>query len=271
MARCSTTVRLWRRRDGLPRRQRRPHPTTNTGMTDPENLEMRSPVRLEEFSIRRGSGGDGQWRGGDGAIRRIRFLRRMDAVIVASRRQVAPHGAAWRRGWRTRPRMGRAGRWHSCSAVRPCRAGPRRCPGAAQPGRRRRRLSPARLPLMPNTPTLQEQGVALTIGIIHGIFAPAGTPPAMVAQINAAALAALRSPAMIEVRASRPPCRKATRPRRCPGWWRRGRPPGAASSAWPISGWIEARPLRHCAGRPAAWRGRSRRHRSRHPRSAFAR
>ena len=65
---------------------------TNTRMTDPEVLELRYPVRLEEFSIRRGSGGAGRWRGGDGAIRRIRFLEPMTAVIVASRRNVAPFG-----------------------------------------------------------------------------------------------------------------------------------------------------------------------------------
>ena len=67
---------------------------TNTRMTDPEVLELRYPVRLEEFAIRRGSGGAGRWPGGDGARRRIRFLRRMEAVIVASRRTVAPHGMA---------------------------------------------------------------------------------------------------------------------------------------------------------------------------------
>ncbi|HWX46690.1 MAG TPA: hydantoinase B/oxoprolinase family protein [Roseomonas sp.] len=65
---------------------------TNTRMTDPEILELRYPVRLEEFSIRRGSGGAGQWHGGDGARRRIRFLRPMQAIIVASRRNVPPHG-----------------------------------------------------------------------------------------------------------------------------------------------------------------------------------
>ena len=67
---------------------------TNTRMTDPEVLELRYPVRLEEFSIRRGSGGAGRWHGGDGARRRIRFLRPMHAVVVASRRNVAPHGLA---------------------------------------------------------------------------------------------------------------------------------------------------------------------------------
>ena len=65
---------------------------TNTRMTDPEVLELRYPVRLEAFAIRRGSGGDGRWRGGDGAVRRIRFLAPMTAVIVASRRNVAPFG-----------------------------------------------------------------------------------------------------------------------------------------------------------------------------------
>ena len=65
---------------------------TNTRMTDPEVLELRYPVRLERFDIRRGSGGAGKWRGGDGAIRRIRFLEPMTAVIVSSRRNVAPFG-----------------------------------------------------------------------------------------------------------------------------------------------------------------------------------
>ena len=65
---------------------------TNTRMTDPEVLELRYPVRLERFAIRRGSGGDGKWHGGDGAIRRIRFLEPMTAVIVSSRRNVAPFG-----------------------------------------------------------------------------------------------------------------------------------------------------------------------------------
>jgi 5-oxoprolinase (ATP-hydrolysing) len=65
---------------------------TNTRMTDPEVLELRYPVILERFGIRRGSGGAGQWRGGDGAVRRIRFREPMTAVIVASRRNVPPFG-----------------------------------------------------------------------------------------------------------------------------------------------------------------------------------
>ena len=67
---------------------------TNTRMTDPEVLELRYPVRLEEFSVRPGSGGAGKWPGGNGTARRIRFLASMTAVIVASRRVVAPFGLA---------------------------------------------------------------------------------------------------------------------------------------------------------------------------------
>ena len=65
---------------------------TNSRLTDPEVLEVRYPVRLEEFRIREGSGGPGQWRGGDGVVRRIRFLRRMAAAILASRRITEPFG-----------------------------------------------------------------------------------------------------------------------------------------------------------------------------------
>ncbi len=67
---------------------------TNTRMTDPEILELRYPVVLEEFSIRRGSGGAGKFHGGNGSRRRIRFREPMTAVIVASRRNVAPFGIA---------------------------------------------------------------------------------------------------------------------------------------------------------------------------------
>jgi 5-oxoprolinase (ATP-hydrolysing) len=66
---------------------------TNTRMTDPEVLESRFPVRVEEFSIRRGSGGQGTWTGGDGITRRLRFLENMTATVLSSHRSVAPHGA----------------------------------------------------------------------------------------------------------------------------------------------------------------------------------
>ena len=67
---------------------------TNSRLTDPEVLETRFPVLLEEFSIRRGSGGAGRWRGGDGAVRRIRFLEPMTASILSNRRRVPPFGLA---------------------------------------------------------------------------------------------------------------------------------------------------------------------------------
>jgi len=67
---------------------------TNSRLTDPEVLETRFPVLLEEFSVRRGSGGTGQWAGGDGATRRIRFLAPMRANILSNHRTVAPFGLA---------------------------------------------------------------------------------------------------------------------------------------------------------------------------------
>ena len=67
---------------------------TNSRLTDPEVLEWRFPVRLESFSIRRGSGGQGRFNGGDGCERRLRFLQPMIASILAGHRQVAPYGLA---------------------------------------------------------------------------------------------------------------------------------------------------------------------------------
>jgi 5-oxoprolinase (ATP-hydrolysing) len=67
---------------------------TNSRMTDPEVMEARFPVIVEEFSIRQGSGGKGRWHGGDGATRRIRFREPMAANILANRRAIAPRGLA---------------------------------------------------------------------------------------------------------------------------------------------------------------------------------
>jgi len=67
---------------------------TNSRLTDPEILETRLPVLVEEFAIRHGSGGQGEWHGGDGAVRRIRFRRAMHADILSSRRRIAPPGLA---------------------------------------------------------------------------------------------------------------------------------------------------------------------------------
>jgi 5-oxoprolinase (ATP-hydrolysing) len=67
---------------------------TNSRLTDPEILEQRYPVLLEEFSIRKGSGGKGRWSGGDGVRRVIRFLEPMDCAILSGRRRVPPFGMA---------------------------------------------------------------------------------------------------------------------------------------------------------------------------------
>ncbi|MBZ0212125.1 MAG: hydantoinase B/oxoprolinase family protein [Hyphomicrobium sp.] len=65
---------------------------TNTRLTDPEILELRYPVLVEEFSIRRGSGGKGRWKSGDGTRRVIRFLERMHCAILSGYRRLAPFG-----------------------------------------------------------------------------------------------------------------------------------------------------------------------------------
>jgi 5-oxoprolinase (ATP-hydrolysing) len=63
---------------------------TNSRLTDPEVLEHRFPVRLDGYAIRTGSGGAGRWRGGDGGVRRVRFLEPMQASILSNGRV---HGA----------------------------------------------------------------------------------------------------------------------------------------------------------------------------------
>ncbi len=65
---------------------------TNSRLTDPEVLEFRYPVRVDSHSINRGTGGDGQFKGGDGAERCIRFLQPMTAAILANNRINRPHG-----------------------------------------------------------------------------------------------------------------------------------------------------------------------------------
>ncbi len=67
---------------------------TNTRVTDPEILERRLPVRLERFQLRRGSGGDGLARGGDGVVRRIRFLEPVQLSLISQHRVEPPFGGA---------------------------------------------------------------------------------------------------------------------------------------------------------------------------------
>jgi 5-oxoprolinase (ATP-hydrolysing) len=67
---------------------------TNSRLTDPEVLEWRFPVRIDEHSIRPRSGGAGRWHGGNGATRRVRFLEPMTAAILAGHRRIPPYGMA---------------------------------------------------------------------------------------------------------------------------------------------------------------------------------
>ena len=65
---------------------------TNTAITDPEVLEYRFPVRLQEFSLRGSSGGSGKQRGGEGLVRVIEFLEEMTVTLLTQRREIAPRG-----------------------------------------------------------------------------------------------------------------------------------------------------------------------------------
>jgi 5-oxoprolinase (ATP-hydrolysing) len=67
---------------------------TNSRLTDPEILEFRFPVRLESYAIRPGSGGAGRWHGGNGGVRKLRFLEPMTAAILSNNRVHAPFGMA---------------------------------------------------------------------------------------------------------------------------------------------------------------------------------
>ena len=67
---------------------------TNSRLTDPEILEARFPVLLREFSIRRGSGGSGQYRGGDGVVRRLEFCAPLTGALLANHRRIRPFGLA---------------------------------------------------------------------------------------------------------------------------------------------------------------------------------
>ena len=95
---------------------------TNSRLTDPEILETRFPVRLEEFAIRKGSGGEGAHHGGNGVVRNIRFLEPMRVNILANRRRIAPQGNQGRRRRGAGPQLDRTRRWlHGAYWARPDR------------------------------------------------------------------------------------------------------------------------------------------------------
>ena len=83
---------------------------TNSRLTDPEVLEFRFPVRLEATRSARGSGGAGRWRGGDGGVRRVRFLEPMTASILVQRPRRAAFGMAGGQPGALGHQPGRAGR-----------------------------------------------------------------------------------------------------------------------------------------------------------------
>lgn len=74
---------------------------SNTAITDVEILEERFPVRVREFGLRAGSGGEGEWRGGDGLIREIEFLESMTVSLLTQRRSKGPrpNGKPGRNQW----------------------------------------------------------------------------------------------------------------------------------------------------------------------------
>ena len=86
---------------------------TNSRLTDPEVLESRFPVVLEEFGIRRGSGGKGRWHAGDGTLRRLRFREKMDLAILSRSPQRTQLRHGRRRARRTRAQLRAAQRWTS--------------------------------------------------------------------------------------------------------------------------------------------------------------
>ena len=95
---------------------------TNSRLTDPEVLEFRFPVRVDSYEIRPGSGGAGQWRGGDGGTRKVRFLEPMTASILSNGRHHGAFGMARRRGRRGGAQLGGA-RGRQRREARPHRLG----------------------------------------------------------------------------------------------------------------------------------------------------
>jgi len=65
---------------------------TNSRMTDVEVFEQNFPVMVESFAIRKGSGGAGKWRGGDGSVRKLKFVEPVEAAILSNHRRIAPFG-----------------------------------------------------------------------------------------------------------------------------------------------------------------------------------
>ena len=118
---------------------------TNSRLTDPEVLEFRFPVRLDSYAIRAGSGGAGRHRGGDGSVRRVRFLEAMTASILSNGRRVPAFGLAGGPAGRAGDQPSRTTRWdgRAPAAHRLCRDGAWRRVRDRNARRRRLRASAA--------------------------------------------------------------------------------------------------------------------------------
>ena len=137
---------------------------TNSRLTDPEVLEFRFPVRLDSYDIRQGSGGAGRWTGGNGGVRRVRFLEAMTASILSNGRVHPAFGLAG-------GEAGSAGHQPRGAGRRPHRdAGPhRQCGDVAgrcfrDPHARRWRIWPRRGEILIKIPHSQRRTVIISYG-----------------------------------------------------------------------------------------------------------
>ena len=126
---------------------------TNTRLTDPEILEWRYPVRLLSFGIRKGSGGAGAHRGGDGIVREIEFLEPMTAVIVSNHRRIPPLRTGRRRAGQGRAQCRSQSKRErrGTGIARSGRDGCRRRLHHRDAGRRRIRFTSLTLPIANST------------------------------------------------------------------------------------------------------------------------
>ena len=148
---------------------------TNSRLTDPEVLEFRFPVRLESYEIRAGSGGRGRWKGGDGGIRRVRFLEEMTASILSNGRR---HGAFGMASWRARaggdqPRRAQRRQHRGTGPHRPGADAARRHLRDPHAGRRRLRQTGIGCAMDSNSSTTTASSPATTAGSTGGSTTPA--------------------------------------------------------------------------------------------------
>ena len=157
---------------------------TNTRLTDPEILEFRYPVLLEDFHIRKASGGKGRWHAGDGIRRTIRFLEKMECTILSGHRRVRPFGLGGRRsrsGRREQRAAARTATSRNCGAATPpmidCRRGHHH--PVADGGRLRRAVIVMKRSAAENASAERvhesEAAIGFADAVLHGVARRAGT------------------------------------------------------------------------------------------------